>query len=1038
MKEISRIASHAGVSRARIIKRPIQKAPDTPPTQMPSPPVRVVAAIELPPALDPSERFLNDQIGIDLKVEVIAHDSQAQRALDENQIPWGVQWELARGVTLGAWRWADVMKKLHLFRGTNSAETAYKVVAVMLDLPLPPNTQAAHVIWKELDREQAAIMENRDRGLGLMGMWHGETDWYGGQVQQLARVVKDGKGYSIQLQCMEKRRSHRFARYLGSRRILQLRVPDDLVNRENKVVRLWLQRKFILCGRVFVPFHSKEGNAYLMETNENYDRSSAEWAGDQYRHSFANFINWHNPLHLNEQAISKWSTRFALGLSNSIPAIELAVHNIEFIDDEYADNFDPNAGRKAEAEEILTDGCGFMNTAMAMEIRRVMTYTSIPTAVQGRIAGAKGLWTLHPTNNDLEPKIWIRKSQNKIVLDHFDKAHRIFDLLASSHWSSSAPLTSQSIINLWFNGIPHGLLTNLLENGLREEAQPLMEWDQPNAMIHLWQAINKLGGVTTSRGQRLAANLGRALGLTARAWGHDRIELVDARDTSPIEATPAPSTTNRNPYSGAPASVHENCLEFIQAGFHPSEVIPLRNKIRDVIRVAISSAVDKCRIPLSKSLGAFVIPDPIGVLKPGEIFYKSSQAIKDEGNQTFFNVVTGEVLVGRYPIRLPSDMQRVMAIDEPLLHRWPDVIIVPCTGDYSFASVLSGGDYDGDEPFIIWEPSLVRAFDNKNLFREPEDLKGFFESQVEKVSQFRERVQRLPKQEAQEAFQEVLLLGLFDAKVGMYSAFHEYAIEKYGYDHPETIRIAYLFATLLDSSKSGLRLREGVFEKHSKMFGPWNQPPGALSSSQRREEYILKAIKRAGLRIQDELLELFDMQHPLPEDGRKPIDPQLTAPYLAAREAAKAAIAEDGYRRFQEELDIITEHVHRAYDKWISACRSKRGADAFEDDFGSKKKKAAPSGASKKSEDMFVEAARLFAEPVQGISRTQNVEEIKASYAHFKSTTFGYSVAFRDLCVIKAKANPGGIAPTIRIFDEAKALSHTSLKALTKVDLERI
>ncbi|TFK59804.1 hypothetical protein BDN72DRAFT_883839 [Pluteus cervinus] len=332
---------------------------------MPSPPVRVVAAIELPPALDPSERFLNDQIGIDLKVEVIAHDSQAQRALDENQIPWGVQWELARGVTLGAWRWADVMKKLHLFRGTNSAETAYKVVAVMLDLPLPPNTQAAHVIWKELDREQAAIMENRDRGLGLMGMWHGETDWYGGQVQQLARVVKDGKGYSIQLQCMEKRCSHRFARYLGSRRILQLRVPDDLINRENKVVRLWLQRKFILCGRVS-----------SLSTRKRF---------------------------YNLYISVGWLTSFPRRLSNSIPTIELAVYNIEFTDDKI---FDPNAGRKAEAEGILTDGCSFMNC-------------NDHGNPMGRIAGAEELWTLHPTNDDLEAKVWIRKSQTKTIQNHF-------------------------------------------------------------------------------------------------------------------------------------------------------------------------------------------------------------------------------------------------------------------------------------------------------------------------------------------------------------------------------------------------------------------------------------------------------------------------------------------------------------------------------------------------------------------------------------------------------------------------------------------
>lgn len=88
----------------------------------------------------------------------------------------------------------------------------------------------------ELDREQHAIMENLERGLGLMGKWYDEEDWYGGQIQQIARLAKGENGaYQIQLEPMEKRRSYRFARYLGSRRMLQLKIPDDWVMRLNEL-----------------------------------------------------------------------------------------------------------------------------------------------------------------------------------------------------------------------------------------------------------------------------------------------------------------------------------------------------------------------------------------------------------------------------------------------------------------------------------------------------------------------------------------------------------------------------------------------------------------------------------------------------------------------------------------------------------------------------------------------------------------------------------------------------------------------------------
>jgi len=129
-----------------------------------------------------------------------------------------------------------------------------------------------------------------------MGDFKGVRDWYGGKIQQIGNVVKEGTSYRVKLEKMESRRSHRFARYYGSRRFLHIRVQDELLRNEREDVKKFFRRRFVLCGRVFVAFHAKERNVYLVETNENYDRSSLEFCGDHLRKSFNNFINWHNPL----------------------------------------------------------------------------------------------------------------------------------------------------------------------------------------------------------------------------------------------------------------------------------------------------------------------------------------------------------------------------------------------------------------------------------------------------------------------------------------------------------------------------------------------------------------------------------------------------------------------------------------------------------------------------------------------------------------------------------------------------------------------
>jgi len=81
------------------------------------------------PALDFS--FLDHAEGTDLPLCIIAHDKEVQQRMDSMRISWGVQWEIARGVSRNVWKWSDVTReKLDLLKGPN-AEAAPKVAHVM-------------------------------------------------------------------------------------------------------------------------------------------------------------------------------------------------------------------------------------------------------------------------------------------------------------------------------------------------------------------------------------------------------------------------------------------------------------------------------------------------------------------------------------------------------------------------------------------------------------------------------------------------------------------------------------------------------------------------------------------------------------------------------------------------------------------------------------------------------------------------------------------------------------------------------------------
>jgi len=75
-------------------------------------------------------QFSQSPFGVDLGAIVIAHNEEAQKILDDNELAWGVQYELARGVSAGLWEWEAIGASVHRLKGTN-VEAAFKVERIM-------------------------------------------------------------------------------------------------------------------------------------------------------------------------------------------------------------------------------------------------------------------------------------------------------------------------------------------------------------------------------------------------------------------------------------------------------------------------------------------------------------------------------------------------------------------------------------------------------------------------------------------------------------------------------------------------------------------------------------------------------------------------------------------------------------------------------------------------------------------------------------------------------------------------------------------
>ncbi|KAI8627834.1 RNA dependent RNA polymerase-domain-containing protein [Xylariaceae sp. FL1651] len=304
----------------------------------------------------------------------------------------------------------------------------------------------------------------------------------------------------------------------------------------------------------------------------------------------------------------------------------------------------------------FTDGVGKISPKLAEYIAKPLRQGEklIPSAFQFRLGGSKGLlvvWPELPFN-----EVMLRPSQQK-----FKALSEKLEIIKSSRFSV-ATLNRQTITILSCLGIPDTVFLQLQKNQLTAYDRAMVE---PKTAMSLLSRFIDQNGVTTTMAQMIVDGFMQArepffvcLLQVWRAWSlrllREKARIVVEKGAFVFGCVDE-TCTLRGYY---------NSVELGTEGSSSGEELP-------------------------------------------QIFLQVPRLDAQPGDGNYYKVITGLCVVGRNPSLHPGDIRVVEAVDVPALRHIRDVVVFPATGDRDIPSMCSGGDLDGDDFFVIWDPDLI-------------------------------------------------------------------------------------------------------------------------------------------------------------------------------------------------------------------------------------------------------------------------------------------------------------------------------------------
>ena len=522
----------------------------------------------------------------------------------------------------------------------------------------------------------------------------------------------------------------------------------------------------------------------------------------------------------------------------------------------------------------------------------------VPSVYQGRFGGAKGLWVVDPYDPSQKgQRSWIEISNSQLKfkphpagttyfdIDRYDEHNRTFEVLNYSKPLSTASLNHQLIIILAHGGVPWFVFEKLLRASISDLFK-----DINISMAHPLEAKRCIEFISPTRAQRINSN-----GILMRgSW---------------------------------PASSAEKINLLLDSGFDGEHCRMLKNTLMREFEDYVETMREKLHIRLADSTFVYCLADPFDVLEEDEIFISFSRPFENSDEKTQLHDLTGlDVLVARLPAHLPSDIQKRKAVWKPELSHIKDVVVFSTRGGIPTAHELSGGDYDGDTPWLCWNPEIVRPFSSTPTPTQQPSIKDFGgrKNKTSMSKFFPEKAS--PGFDFDAATNEFLLRCFaFNTTPNLLGNVSNF-IEKYTYWHntissDEAIKTSFLAGLLVDSKKQGYVLPEESWRSYQKSLCPTllRVPAYKLNSKKQGDKLqldgskLLDHLKRIAIEEYSKTLaEIHDRWRTVPS-----YDEDLAEPWL--HEVRQADLKKNnGQPALLEIMEDLKTRVSGVRARWIN------------------------------------------------------------------------------------------------------------------------
>ncbi|KAL6707441.1 hypothetical protein ACN47E_004011 [Coniothyrium glycines] len=575
---------------------------------------------------------------------------------------------------------------------------------------------------------QAVSTTTRDKPHETRAVWTAakksfEGYTFKGNVSFNGRHGSSNGVFKLDLLPIEQERSCLLQRLFGSDRFLYLTFPSftsdqperfrgDQMQQIADQWKLWIMMPHSFLGRTWRVFFVDPISKKNKKKKPGVDNPASkivilfatDGIGINTPLSVGKMLNHFIDLRKNQQqSFCKIFARLELGLSRTIPTLTFKPSQIRRLEDKKATEmpetieFDDGSldwSERCKDQPVMNDGCARISAEAAKEIWRLYQSATgsdepLPSAFQGRIGGAKGMWMISsaPQSREREDRdIWIEITDSQLKFDPTDddmddglfNTHRCtFNYVSHSFVNGSSGLHISFIPILVDRGVKRDVIAEFINSELDKERKQLLEMVKNPVALHNW--VTK------------------------------KSPSIPASGVLPWQA-------------GLPQNLPEKIKLFLRSGFLPDEAPYLAMLFKKFIKQRQALMEQKLQAPLGKSTYLFALADPEGCLKPGEVHVQfSSPFVDGSSGSTYRNLDGLEIVIARQPACRDSDIQKVRAISHPRLAHLVDVIVCPVVGQYPLAGKLQGGDYDGDKFWACWEPALVEPFHNAPAPLNPPD-----------------------------------------------------------------------------------------------------------------------------------------------------------------------------------------------------------------------------------------------------------------------------------------------------------------------------